>query len=87
MSYHDNQLILGDLFEQFHNLDTCFAVQSAGRFVRQEDIRVIDKGTGDSHTLHLTAGHLVRLLVELVAQTHLFEGFLSTFSALGLGHA
>ena len=84
---HDHQTVPGHFFQQIHDLDTGLGVQSAGGFVRQQDIRVVDQGPGDCHTLHLSAGHLVGLFVDLVAQTHRFQGLLGPTLALAGGDA
>ena len=70
---HDDELIFCNLLQQIHDLYARFAVERAGRLVGEQDVRVVDDGARDGHTLHLAAGHLVRRLVELVAQTDLFQ--------------
>ena len=87
MRDHDDEAVLRDLLEEIHDLHGGLGVECAGRFVGEQDLRVIDQGAGDCHTLHLTAGHLVRLLVDLVAEAHLFEHLLCALSALRLGDA
>ena len=74
MGDHNDELVLGDLLENFHDLHGCVGVQRAGGLVGQKDIRVVHQSPGDGHALHLAAGHLVGLFVQLVAQTHLFQG-------------
>ena len=39
--------------------------------VRQHDIRVIHQRPGNGHPLHLAAGHLIGLFVQLISQPHL----------------
>ena len=56
MRYHYDELILCDLFEKLHYLNGGFAVECACRFVCEEDIGVVDECTGNSDTLHLSAG-------------------------------
>ena len=70
---HDDELIFCDLLQQIHDLHARLAVERAGRFVGEQDVGVVDDGARDGHALHLAAGHLVRRLVELVAQTDLFQ--------------
>ena len=84
---HDHQPVFGDLFQQLHDLDAGLAVQSAGRFVGQQDVRVVHQGAGDGHALHLTAGHFAGVLVQLVAQADLFQRFGGAAFALGTGDA
>ena len=83
MGDHDDQPVLGDLLQQLHDLHGGFGVQSAGGFVSQQDLGIVDQRPGDGHTLHLTAGHLIGLLVQLVAQAHLFQRFDGSAAALG----
>ena len=88
MRNHDNELILGNLLEDIHYLHGGIGVERARRFVRKKDIGVIDERTRDCDTLHLTAGHLVRLFVELVAKPYLFQrlgGALSAFARSDAG--
>ena len=75
MGHHDDQTVLGDLFEKLHHLEAGLRIQRAGGLVRQEDFRVIDQGPGDGDALHLPAAHLVRLLACLVPEADLFQGF------------
>ena len=84
---HDNQAVIGDFLEQFHDLHRRGSIQGAGRFVRQQDIRVIDQGPGNGNSLHLAAGHLVRFLVHLITQTDLAERFCCPLPAFTAGDA
>ena len=70
---HDDELIFCDLLQQIHDLYARLAVERAGRLVGEQNVGVVDDGARDGHALHLAAGHLVRRLVELVAQTDLFQ--------------
>ena len=82
MGDHDHQPVLGNLLQKIHNLHTGFRVQSAGGFVGQQNIRVIHQGTGNGHSLHLTAGHLIGLFMKLIAQANGFQGNLGPLFAL-----
>ena len=75
------------LSQQLHDLDAGFAVQGASGFVCQQNVRIVDEGPGDGHPLHLSAGHLVGLLVEMVSQADLFQGVDSALPALFLRYA
>ena len=79
---HDHQLVGGYLLEQFHYLHAGLAVKRAGGLVGKQYVGVVYKRAGYGHTLHLAAGHLVRLLVYLVAETHALEDLYCTFPAL-----
>ena len=49
---------------------TCTLVSLSSAPVGSQDIRIVDERPRDGDALHLTAGHLVRLFVELVAKAH-----------------
>ena len=83
---HDDQPVLRHLPEQLHDLDGGLAVQRAGGLVRQENVRVVDEGAGDGHPLHLAAGHLAGLFIQLVAQAHPLQRLLRPAAALRLGY-
>ena len=70
---HDDQFILCDLLEQLHDLYAGFTVQRTGRLVCQQNIRIVDKRTGDGNALYLPAGHLIGLFMHVVAKTNLFQ--------------
>jgi len=82
VGHHDHKPVLRHFPQQLHNLDAGVAVQSAGRFIGQENIRVVDQRPRDGHALHLSAGHLARLFMELISQPDLCQGVLSAFSPL-----
>ena len=87
MSYHDDQLGGGDVLEDLHDLCAGLGIEGSCRLVRQDDIRVVDQGAGDGHTLNLASGHLRRPFVDLVAQTYLLERFDCAASPLIGGYA
>ena len=84
---HDHKPILGHRFQQLHYLHAGVTVQCAGWLICQQNIRVVYQRTGDGHTLHLTAGHLVGLLVQLIAQPHILQCLGSTPAPFGRGDA
>ena len=45
-------------------------VEISGGFVGKDNGRIVHQCAGDGNTLHLSAGHLVRLMFETVAQSH-----------------
>ena len=73
VGHHDYKTVFRNLFQKIHDLNTGFRIQSAGGLIRQQNIRVIDQRSCNSHTLHLTAGHLVGALVQLVSQSHVLK--------------
>ena len=84
---HDDQLVPGDLLQDLHDLHRGLRVQRAGRLVGQKDIGVVDEGARDRHALHLPAGELIGLFVQLVAQAYFFKRLGCAASALALAHA
>ena len=82
MRDHDDKLILRYLLENVHYLHGCIGVERAGRLVGQEDIRVVDERTCDGDALHLAAGHLVRLLLQLVSKANLLQRLSRAAAAL-----
>ena len=82
MRDHDDETILRDLFQDLHHLHARLAVERAGRLVGEQDIRIVDERSRDGDALHLTAGHLVRLFVELVAEAHALERLFRALAAL-----
>ena len=84
---HDDEFVVGNLLQKIHNLHACLGVERAGRFVRQQNIRVVHKRTRNGHALHLSAGHLVRYLIELIAESDTLQHLDRTLAALCRGHA
>ena len=84
MRDHDNELILGYFLEYLHYLHARVRVERTRRLVGKQNVGVVYKRSCDGNSLHLAAGHLVRLLRELIAQTDLLECVHRPFTALGL---
>ena len=84
---HDHQTVLGNFLQQLHHLNACLTVQRTGGLVRQQDAGIVHQCTGNGHALHLAAGHLAGVLVQLIAQPHLGQCFGGAAAALGLGDA
>lgn len=61
-------VLLVELVEQVHDLDTHLGVQVTGRLIGEDDVGVTYDRTGDGHTLHWTAGELRRKMEHTVAQ-------------------
>src|SRR6476620_1213239 len=65
----DYRIALGvQLFEEQHDLDTRFRVESACRLVGKQDRRMIHERSSDSNTLSLPAGQLVRFMADAVPE-------------------
>ena len=84
---HDDEAVLCDLLQKVHDLHARVTVESSRRFIREHDVRVIDEGARDRDALHLSAGHLVRLLVHLFPETDLSQGLLGALLSLRAGNA
>ena len=84
MGNHDDQLFPRDLPQDLHDLNAGLGIQRTGRFIRQQDIRVVDQRTGNRNPLHLSARHLGRPFADLVAKPDLFQCFDGTAAAFCL---
>ena len=87
MCDHNDQLVRGDFLEQIHDLDRGLGIQRTRRLVGQEDIRIVYQRTRDRDALHLSAGHLIWLFVQLIAEPDLFQRLCCPTLALGLSDA
>ena len=76
---HDHQAVLGNFGEQVHDLHACLGVKRAGWFVGQKNFGVVDECARNSNALHLTAGKLVRTLVNVFAQSNALQCFRGAF--------
>ena len=70
---HDDKAFFGNFLQQVHDLNTGVGIERAGRLIGKQNFWVIDKSAGDGDTLHLTAGHLARPLVDLFSKTDLIK--------------
>ena len=86
MGDHDDETVFRHLFQKVHDLHGGLRVEGAGGLVREDDIGVVDKRSRDGDALHLTAGELVRLLVDLIAETDFLERFLRPGFPFGCRH-
>ena len=73
MGDHYNEPVFGYFLEQIHYLDAGLGVKRARRLIGKQYLGVVDQRPGDSHTLHLTAGHLIGLLADLVSEADLLK--------------
>ncbi len=66
MRDHDDRLVqlLIELLEHLQHDLRVFRVEITGRFIREDDRRVIDHGTGQGNTLLFAAGKFERLVVH-----------------------
>ena len=84
MGYHYDgaAVLLVELVEQVHDLDTHLGVQVTGRLIGEDDVGVTYDRTGDGYTLALTAGELRREMSHTVAQADLLQHGLGQLAAL-----
>src|SRR5215470_1892080 len=68
---HDDCLpqFLVQLAQHFQHNIRIFCIKIAGRFVRQKNLRLVDDGTSDGHTLLFTAGHFRWLMIQTAFET------------------
>src|SRR6266496_3093000 len=76
---------LDDILQQFKRALRVGSIQIAGRFVRQNDSRIIGEGACDSHTLLLASGEMTTGSSQFVAQTNCFQQADSAFAHLAIG--
>lgn len=68
--HYDRRSLLIQLGEQLHNLGTVLGIQVTRWLIGQDNLRVGNYRTGDSHTLLLTSGELLREVSRTVADIH-----------------
>ena len=61
--YHHDELGLGDLFENVHDLHGVFRVEVARRFVGKDYVRALDERAGYGYPLFLPSGERVTLFI------------------------
>jgi len=66
---HGDAFVVVELPQRDHDFIGRSGIEVAGRFVRQEQRRLIDQGAGNGDTLLLATGHLLRMVVHTMAQT------------------
>ena len=76
VSHHQHgHTLLGQRLHDVQHLAHHFRVQSGGRLVEQQHLRVHGQCPGNGHPLLLTAGDLPGLCVDIGGHTHLFQIF------------
>ena len=63
-----------------------FRIKCGGRLIEQHDLRLHGKGTGDGHTLLLTAGKLCRIVVKTLPHADAFQFLNGQLAGLLLAH-
>ena len=57
----------GGLAQKLHHGDSGLVVECRGRFVADQEPRLVDQGPRDGHSLHLPAGELAGQALQLLA--------------------
>src|SRR6185437_2194069 len=80
-NHDDGRSLLVEVGKQGHHFVTVRRVEVTCRFIRQDELGVIDHGAGYGYTLLLTTGKLLRVVVAAVHDLHFVEdGFHALFS-------
>ena len=61
------------LLEEAQNLKRGVCVEVTRCFVGKDDCRIVDQSPCNGHSLHLTTGHLIALVVKPVAKTYCLQ--------------
>lgn len=70
VSDHDDGLALSvELCEEIHDLASCDGVEIPGWFIREDDLRVIEEGTGDGDALLLSSRELAGHTREFIGES------------------
>ena len=82
MGHHNDELVFGDFPQKIHDLHAGCAVKCPRRLIGKQNIRVIDKRAGNGNALHLPAGHLTGLFVQLISKTDFSQRLVRALSPL-----
>ena len=66
VSNHNNELVGRYLLKKLHNLHAGITVQRARRLVCENYARIVDERSRNGYSLHLTAGKLIGLFVNML---------------------
>ena len=58
VGHHDDQTVLSNIAQEVHDLNAGLGVKSTGRFIGQEDFRIVNQRSSNSDALHLAARKL-----------------------------
>ena len=73
MRHQNNRMPLTmQIFNNPHHHFTAFGIKCTGRFVGQNNVAAVHQRAGNAHTLLLSAGKLVRPVVQFVAELQFF---------------
>ena len=83
MGHEDDGSARGvEFLEKDENLERRTCVEVSGCLVSKNHGRIVNQCAGNGHTLHLSAGHLVRLMIESLAEAHSLQRLNGTLLAL-----
>ncbi len=68
--------------EELHDLLSCLLIKCSGRLIRQQDRRIHGDCPGDGDPLLLSAGQLIRIIINPILQPDLFDDFFHPFPPL-----
>ena len=88
MGHHDHRhLLAGELFHDREHLGGELRIESGGRLVKEQDVRVHHQRPGNGDALLLAAGKRVRVIVFLVGKADFGKAFACAFNDLRLALA
>ena len=74
--YHDgHSLVLVQLLEQLHHLDGGLGVEGTRRLVGQDNLGLGNQRSGNGHTLLLSTGELVGIVLSPIEQSQFIQVF------------
>ena len=85
--HHHSHVLCRQLPHGLQHLTGKLRVQGRGRLVKEHDIRLHAEGSGNGHTLLLTAGKLAWVVVFPVAEAHLGKELAGIGQDFGLLHS
>ena len=60
-------MVASERLDQLARLDNLLRIQSGGRFVEHEDVRVVENGLGQAHPLPVTLRELAAVAIRHIA--------------------
>ena len=87
MRDHNDQLFLCYFLEKLHYLNAGVRVERARGLVGKKDLGIVHESAGYCDSLHLSARHLIRLFLQLIAKTYLLKCRDCAAASFRLGNA
>lgn len=82
----DGFALFPELAQDVHHFDACSGVQAAGRFIQEEEVRVMDEDSGQAQALLHTAAEMRSQVVAFLGKADQLENFLDFFSPIRALH-